>query len=135
MSPRFSFTYVLCASLAVAGCASAPTQQAISSADYGTPMTPQECQTVAREHITRLLKDPSSAQFRDEPSCDRGWSGKAPLLGMEAAFGYTQTGQVNGKNAFGGYVGFRQYQVLMRNGRVVRSCMADQNGLCLLTNR
>jgi hypothetical protein len=30
-----------------------------------------------------------------------------PVLGMEAAFGYLQKVEVNGKNSFGGYVGFR----------------------------
>jgi len=34
-------------------------------------------------------------------------------------------------NSFGGYVGFRPYHVLMRNGVVVVSCITDANGLCL----
>lgn len=117
------------------GCASAPTRQQISTADYGSPMTPSRCLAVAENHIASLLKDPSSAQFRGETSCTKGWSGKAPLLGMKAVFGYVQTGQVNGKNSFGGYVGFRTYEVIMKNGQVIRSCIADPNGACLLTDQ
>lgn len=130
-----SLPVVVVLSMVLAGCASAPTQQQIATADYGTPMTESQCLATAENHIAGLLKDPSSAQFRGETPCTKGWSGKAPLLGMAAVSGYVQTGQVNGKNSFGGYVGFRNYEVVMKNGRVMRSCIADQHGACLLTDQ
>jgi hypothetical protein len=119
----------------LAGCASAPTQQEISHADYGQPMTQQQCLSISEAAIANQLKDPSSAQFRDEVPCHTGWVSSVPLLGMKAAFGYVQSGEVNGKNSFGGYVGFRPYLVLMKNGYVVRSCITDQNGICIPSGR
>lgn len=115
---------------AISGCASAPTSEQIANADYGRKMLPDECRTVVERAIAYSLKDPSSAQFRHQP-CYQGWAGSAPILGMSVAFGYVQQGEVNGKNSFGAYVGFRSYQALLRNGVVVRSCISDENGLCI----
>lgn len=113
------------------GCASAPTQQEIANADYGTPMSEDQCRRIAEQDIANQLKDPNSAQFRDEQPCYKGWLSSAPLLGMKAAFGYVQKGEVNGKNSFGGYVGFSPYLVLIKNGQVVRSCITDSDGICI----
>lgn len=113
-----------------AGCASAPTQEQIANADYGTPMSPSECRALAEQAIADQLLDPESAQFRREQPCSTGWWSSAPILGLKAAFGYLEKGEVNGKNTFGGYVGFRQFMVLMKDGVVVRSCIADENGIC-----
>lgn len=121
--------------MALVGCASAPTHQQMAEADYGSPMTPEQCKSIAHEHISNLMRDPSASQFRADTECEKGWSHKAPLLGLDAAYGYIQSGQANGKNAFGAYVGFRKYQVLMKNGRVIRSCLADSDGLCLMSPR
>jgi hypothetical protein len=124
-------TAALAATGLLAGCASAPTQQEISHADYGQPMSQQQCLSISEAAIADQLKDPSSAQFRNEAPCHTGWVSSVPILGMKAAFGYVQRGEVNGKNSFGGYVGFRPYLVLMKNGGVVRSCITDQNGICI----
>lgn len=113
------------------GCASAPSMQQIETADYGQPITPSECLGIARQAIANQLKDPSSAQFRNEEPCHTGYSNNVPLLGRSAQFGYIQNGEVNGKNSFGGYVGFRPYHVLIRDGIVVASCITDNNGICI----
>lgn len=113
------------------GCASAPTQLQIAAADYGRPMSQSECLGLAEQAVANQLKDPGSAEFRNEIPCHTGYSNNVPLLGRSAQFGYIQDGEVNGKNSFGGYVGFRPYHVLMRNGAVVVSCITDANGLCL----
>ncbi|TDJ77243.1 hypothetical protein E2H86_08660 [Pseudomonas putida] len=49
----------------------------------------------AREAVAEKLNDPGSAQFRNERSVKGGWV----------------CGEVNGKNAFGGYIGFKRYTV------------------------
>lgn len=49
----------------------------------------------AREAVAEKLNDPGSAQFRNERSEKGGWV----------------CGEVNGKNAFGGYIGFKRYTV------------------------
>jgi hypothetical protein len=119
------------AAFGLAGCASAPNQQETANADYGRAMSPAECKTLAEQTISSKLKDPSSAQFRNEQPCFKGWMSSVPVLGIKAAFGYLQKGEVNGKNSFGGYVGFRPYMVLMKDGLVVRSCITDADGICL----
>lgn len=117
--------------LIIAGCASAPTKQQLADADYGAPMSPSECKALAERVTANQLKDPSSAQFSNESPCFAGWMSSVPILGIKAAFGYLQKGEVNGKNSFGGYVGFRPYMVLMRNGEVVRSCITNSDGICM----
>lgn len=49
----------------------------------------------AREAVAEQLTDPSSAHFRNERSKKDGWV----------------CGEVNSKNAMGGYVGFKRYTV------------------------
>lgn len=49
----------------------------------------------AREAVAEKLNDPGSAQFRNERSVKGGWV----------------CGEVNGKNSFGGYIGFKRYTV------------------------
>ncbi len=120
--------------LVLTGCASGPTTEEISKADYGRNMTAAECVAIAEQVVANRLRDPSSAQFRHSPCYQGNWS-SVPVLGMSVEFGWLQQGQVNAKNAFGGYVGFRPYQVLIRNGAVVRYCIADENGLCVPTGR
>jgi hypothetical protein len=52
----------------------------------------------ARQHVTSRLKDPASAQFQDV---------------TYDASSRVACGQVNAKNSFGGYTGFRQFWVQM----------------------
>lgn len=120
-----------CVVLLLSGCASAPSQQQIANADYGSPMSVDQCKSIAEQDITNQLKDPSSAQFKNEPACQKGWMSSAPLLGLKAAFGYLQKGEVNAKNSFGGYVGFRPFMVLIKNGQAIRSCITDSDGICM----
>ncbi|WP_023628574.1 hypothetical protein [Pseudomonas soli] len=54
----------------------------------------------AREAVSEQLTDPSSAQFRNERSKKDGWV----------------CGEVNSKNAMGGYVGFKRYTVIWKDG-------------------
>lgn len=117
------------------GCASAPTQQQIAAADYGAAMSPEQCKATAEQAIAYELKDPGSAQFRNEQPCYNGWVSSIPILGMKAAFGYIQKGEVNGRNSYGGYVGFRPFMVLMKDGAVVRSCITDNDGICMPAGR
>ena len=114
----------------LASCASVPTAEQLASANYGREISPQECVSIAEQVIANALKDPSSAQFRHE-NCIKGYWSSVPILGMPIEYGWFQQGEVNGKNSFGGYVGFAPYQVLIRDGRVVRYCMSDSEGLCM----
>lgn len=125
---------VITSSLLLTACATAPTQEAIATADYGKDMTPAECITLAETVVSNGFNDPSSAQFRHKP-CFKGAMNSVPILGMKAAFGWIQQGEVNAKNVYGGYVGFRPYNVLIKDGSVVRYCVTDKDGLCMPTGR
>lgn len=86
---------VLLASLIVTGCGqksdSSSASEGISSASKGMSIE-EEYIEQAKVAISKDLKDPSSAQFRNV----RVISGKV-------------CGEVNAKNAMGGYVGFQRF--------------------------
>ena len=114
----------------IAACASGPTPEQLATADYGSEMLPAECTAVAEKVVSDSLKDPSSAQFRSSP-CFKGYWRSIPVLGMDIAYGWIQQGEINGKNAYGGYVGFRPYKALIKNGKVTRFCISDKDGICM----
>ena len=123
------FKVILLISLFLTSCASAPTSEELANADYGRVMNASECRSIAEAKIRSTLKDPSSAIFTNG-GCTSGYWSSVPIMGLPIAYGYLQSGTVNGKNSFGGYVGARQYSVLIKNGLVVRYCIADEDGLC-----
>lgn len=114
----------------LAGCASGPTQEQVNSANYGREIAAQECISLGERVIAGSLKDPAAAQFRNS-GCSKGYWGSVPIMGLGVEFGWLQTGEVNGKNSYGGYVGFRPYQVLIRDGAVIRYCISDKDGICI----
>jgi hypothetical protein len=63
-------------------------QSEADKARHKAEMTEIRYQRVAREFVSGVLKDPDSAEFRNQ----RGFCG-----------------EVNSKNSFGGYVGFRRF--------------------------
>lgn len=94
-------------------------------------MSSEECIAIAEKAIANSLKDHSSAQFHRAGACKKGYWNSVPLLGMQVAFGWLQGGEVNGKNSYGGYVGFRPYRVLMKDGAAVRYCISDKDDICI----
>lgn len=114
----------------LAACASGPTQEQMVKANYGRDMSATQCESAVERVISRDLKDPSSAQFSHSP-CYKGHWGSVPILGLGVEFGWVQDGAVNAKNAYGGYVGFRSYKALVRDGSVIRYCVSDKNGICM----
>ena len=118
----------------LSGCASAPTAEQLANADYGSSQSPEDCISVAEAVITSSLKDPTSALFTHN-TCKTGYWPSVPIMGMPVQFGYLQGGTVNGKNSYGGYVGARNYSVLVKNGYAVRWCIADTDGICVPSGR
>lgn len=71
----------------------------------------------AKANLIVDFNDPSSAQFRDERY-------------YNTSFGEVYCGEVNGKNSFGAYVGFRRFIVTEeRNG--LSSVFPDDRGMML----
>ena len=79
----------------------------------------EDARAQAKEAITRRLKDPDSAKFRDS----------TPFFKTLYNFGLGSVGnpeplwalciEVNAKNSYGGYGGFENWLVKFRNGRVI----------------
>ena len=65
------------------------------------PLSPQMI-SAAEQAIADTLKDPLAAQFRS-------------VTGYAAPNGVAVCGQVNGKNSYGGYVGFKRFYVLLHD--------------------
>ncbi len=90
-----------------------------TAASCGPPPTPvqvtpvaasQSTLAAARSALTVSFKDPSSAQFRNE------------RVYRLATGGTAICGEVNGKNSFGAYIGFKHYYVRLNpNGQGARA--------------
>lgn len=112
------------------GCAQAPTQTALANANYGPDVTQEDCERIAQEAIGARMKDAGAAQYRFG-TCEKGWMPSVPMFSMPIQYGYVQRGEVNGKNSFGGYVGFRPFYVLIRSDNAIRAAIDDGTGMAL----
>ncbi len=114
-------------SLLLSACVSAPTPQQLASADYGRNLSQQECVSIAEGFLKSKMLDPDSAKLKHS-ECFKSWWGGA-LVNTE--YGYIQNGLVNGKNIYGGYVGDKHYQILIRNNSVIRYCIHTIGETCI----
>lgn len=105
--------------LTLAGCATPPSTEQISNANYGP--YPTNYDVIVKRHLNALLKDPSSAQWRKIKSPDKGWS----VYFGRTVYGYAVCYGVNAKNSFGGYVGERLNFFMINNGRVIQHFRED----------
>lgn len=91
---------------------SGPTQEELRAGDFGTE--PFGYREQIRAHMESRLFDPSSAEYRyDGPPVP----GYAHLRGNRhpAVLGYLVSVQINAKNRYGGYVGYKPHLFLIRN--------------------
>lgn len=98
--------------------------------DPGPQPTIEEFQAQAAAVVVQGFFDPSSAVFQ----WDRGIIGGywKPLFQAKIP-GWFTCGLVNGKNRFGGYVGFRRFVAVMRDGRIVYSAVGDGEEIDVVT--
>lgn len=101
---------ILCTLGACVAATDVPTQSA-------TP--PGALVTQTQAQITAQLRDPLSAQWRG-------------IRGYTTAFGdQIICGEINAKNAFGGYVGFKQFYARYRGGQLMNTQLDGEAGLDL----
>ena len=97
---------------------------------------PENWQQLVKDAIAERLKDPDSAQFKFEkqpsvdldlsPHLDDPLSAECKKLNIEIpprftiAYNWKIEVKVNAKNSFGGYVGFKEYDARIKNGRVTK---------------
>lgn len=103
------------------GCASAPTAEQISAADYGP--VPERHEETVKSHMSMMLKDPGSATYTFTNGPAKMWLGGG-IFG-QLKYGWGVCALVNAKNSFGGYTGAKKYFFLIRNDAVVESITID----------
>lgn len=107
--------YILIASISIflSGCTTPPTAKELESGDYGS--YPDTYKEIVKTYLDRSLKDPESARI-EYPSAPRtAWN----KFGGELKFGYAVCVNVNAKNSYGGYTGFKRHYFLIKNGTII----------------
>jgi len=99
------------------GCATPPSQEQISSLDYGSP--PQNYEATIKKYFDGVLFDPYSAHY-DFESPQQYWVKDAPLMGGKLYAGYFVRVGVNAKNRMGGYVGQKMYGFIIKDERIIK---------------
>lgn len=124
---------VLALAAILTACATPPlTPQQAAAANYGAIVTQADAEAAAKAWLSTYLKDPYSAVEAWQP-VDHGYVTTSILEGQQRYFGYLLNGTVNAKNAYGGYVGARAFQFLIRNGQVVHVSAADPDTGVMMT--
>lgn len=113
----------------VFGCATLPTQQEAAMADYGS--YPNNYEEITKNYYSHMLKDPDSAKYQSITTPKKFWMGNR----FEGAkYGYLVCATVNGKNSYGGYVGYSTDGLLIRNGSVIdyieKGRLLNGNNVC-----
>ena len=96
-------------------------------ADYGRKVSQNQCQTIARRNVEPYLRNPGAAEYR--------W-GKCQAQTMSANIfkklpkqsGWGMEFFVNSTNKWGRYTGFTRYQILIKDGQVVRRLRQNDRG-------
>jgi len=106
----------------VTGCAPKIALQKSEYAKYDFGKYPKNYKKIAKNWVNDTLKDPFSAKYRFKSKPVKGYTRKAPISGGDPdIFGYIVYVEVNAKNSFGAYVGWKEYTLLIKNGNVITS--------------
>ena len=115
---RAAFVLLVSAAL-IAGCAgrAKPTPEQAAQADHGR--FPQNYKKLVQDHMALSLKDPYSAHYKFGKKPFMYWA-PARYRSSPIVFGWLVCFEVNAKNGFGAYTGYKPHLALLRNGHVVR---------------
>lgn len=110
-----NFLISLTVAVLLTACASA-FQRPDASANFGNP--PQGYEEAIKAHFDQVLKDPESARYRFSRPI-KAYTNEGLAYGGKVSWvGYLVDVQVNAKNSFGGYVGFKPYMLLFSGNSV-----------------
>lgn len=105
--------------------AAAAQQGPTAIADLGPE--PEDPIGATKRLMLDTLRDPDSAQYRfiglHPASCKNGW-----LTGKGSWSGYAATVEINGKNATGGYSGFKPFTILFMGPNAWRAIDGENFG-------
>jgi hypothetical protein len=94
---------------AMTGCGTITASTAeINVADFGP--RPENVEARVKTVFANSLKDPDSALYKFG-ELRHGWYFSGLLNGAEKIFGWVQIVDVNAKNSYGGYVGYRRHYI------------------------
>ncbi len=115
--------------LYLGGCASLPaklpTNEEIQQADYGQPnggFSKGDAEKIAKVLVTYDLKDPDSAKYIVS-NMYPGYMKSSFLKDGKVHYGYLLDVDVNAKNSYGGYTGYKRNRFLFRNGDLIGQCL------------
>ncbi len=129
---KFKAFAVVALGLAISACSSNsriynPNISDMNEQSFGAEISTSRCFTIVERGIRSRMKDPVSTRF-NHASCKRGYFYKFTGYSQpKPIYGYVYQGEVNGKNSYGGYVGFKKYYALVKDGRVVELYNRDSN--------
>jgi hypothetical protein len=116
--------------IVLASCATRPTEQEISSLYYGLPPQANMIEQIFKNTVKPTLIDPESIQVRNVRGPIKFWSKQNNRL----AGYWLICGEVNAKNRFGGYVGFKPEVIWANpNGSGLEPTIPGSPG-CILGN-
>lgn len=101
--------------LALSGCTTA-TNEEPKVVDYGPQ--PENIQERTQQYIESQLKDPDSAKYR-WGRVSKAWVFPGLLNGGGRWYGWVQIVEVNAKNGFGGYVGYKPYYIFFTSDGMI----------------
>ena len=112
-------------SLLLSGCIGGPpTAAELAKADYGSPITQQQAELIVNQWLKSNLKDPESAKI-EWGVVQKGWIREAIISGSQLKFGYLLKANVNAKNSFGGYTGYKACNFVFKNNQLILAEPAD----------
>lgn len=104
---------VMCLSVVLTGCVTAPTQQDLANAYYGEqPQSLEYAKATVTSALGNRLKDPSSLQIQNFRTIGKGHYGGGLY---KYHYGWVYPFSYNAKNSFGGYVGFQEGYAVFQN--------------------
>jgi len=115
MKVFMSYIYFLATALILSGCASS-FQKPESGTNYGIP--PVNYEQTIKEYFESVLKDPESAIYKFGLPI-KAYENEGLLFGSKVAWlGYLVDVEVNAKNSYGGYVGYKPYVFLFNGNQI-----------------
>ena len=121
---KFSVVIVSCAMLS--GCmVGGSLTMSTRDANFGAPISQSDCQALAKRHIAPYLRSPATARYKFS-KCRPDTARAKPWLRLPRQSGYAIKVAVNAQNQWGNYIGYRDYEILIRDGQVIRRLRETQ---------
>ncbi|MBJ6724396.1 hypothetical protein [Geomesophilobacter sediminis] len=119
---------VIIACLLLSACA--VSREAMMKADYGPQPSKEEAMQKVKQYLSLVLIDPDSLKLACSDDIRKGWLRDDPLGGTPN-FGWLIYCNVNAKNRFGGYTGYKNYFFAINKFSVVSRDVTDTTNINL----